>query len=482
MQASIRRSIIIGLLLAVPYVRASGQAARISGTVTDSVHRAPLVDATVLATPVAPTRDTVFHSARTDASGRFQLAGLQAGTYEISVEHPFTDSIGLAVPSREVQATPNGSPPLALALPSVGTLRRTLCRAAVSDTTLGVMLGVVRRADGSTVRGANVVFEWTDVSVDKATLRARQTRMSAATTTDSVGVYRACGVPAGIALFVQAQLGAGEQSGVVEEHIGEAGVLVRELVLGDSARSRQLATGAEAGADTGAVHGDGVVRGVVRGERDRPIADAQVHLFGTSRVARTNAQGEFRLADIPTGTQGLEVIALGYAPRRFRAEISATTEPMTVTMSKFAAMLDSIRVTARRVASGRRYSEFDERERSRRLVGQFFTEEDIEKKHPFLTSDLLRQIRGFAVAVGPDGKVMVGQNRGVYTLRGMLPGGNSSGGGGRACPTIFVDGVESALELNEIPPSWIHGIEVYQQGEAPAKYSTFCGAILIWTK
>src|SRR6478735_7709645 len=204
MRASIRRSIIIGLLLAVPYVRASGQAARISGTVTDSVHRAPLVDATVLATPVAPTRDTVFHSARTDASGRFELAGLQVGRYEISVEHPFTDSIGLPIPSREAQATADGTPPLALALPSVQTLRRTLCRAAESDTTLGVMLGVVRRTDGSAVQGANVVFEWTDVTVDRATLRAKQTRISAAAISDSVGVYRVCGVPAGIPLFVQA--------------------------------------------------------------------------------------------------------------------------------------------------------------------------------------------------------------------------------------------------------------------------------------
>jgi len=461
------------------------QSFRIAGEVTDSVHRAPLADATVLATPVAPTRDTVFHSARTDVRGRFELAGLQAGSYEVSVEHPFTDSIGLPIPSREAQATADGMPLLALALPSVKTLRRTLCRAAESDTTLGVMLGVVRRTDGSAVQGANVVFEWTDVSVDRATLRAKQTRMSASTTSDSVGVYRACGVPTGISLFVQAQRGASEQSGIVEERIGEAGVLVRELVLGDSARLRQLATGTDAsaneGPDTGSVHGDGMVRGVVRGERDRPVANAQVHLFGTSRVVKTNANGEFRLTDIPTGTQGLEIIALGYAPRRLRTEVSATTEPLTVTMTRFAAMLDSIRVTARRVASGRRYSEFDDRERSRRGLGQFFTEEEIERRHPFLTSDLLRQVHGFAVVVGPDGIATVTQNRGIYTLRGMV--GGAAGTNARACPTIYVDGVESsAEELNTIPPSWIHGIEVYQQGEVPAKYSSFCGAILIWTK
>ena len=438
------------------------QSFRIAGEVTDSVHRAPLADATVLATPVAPTRDTVFHSARTDARGRFELAGLQAGKYEVSVEHPFTDSIGLPIPSREAQATPDGTPPLALALPSVKTLRRTLCRAAESDTTLGVMLGVVRRTDGSAVQGANVVFEWTDVSVDRATLRAKQTRMSASTTSDSVGVYRACGVPAGIPLFVQAQRGPREQSGVVEEHIGEAGVLVRELVLGDSTRGEVPATVAAAGTDSSAERGDGIVRGVVLAEGARPVANARVHLFGTSRSATTNASGEFRLADIPTGTQGFEIVALGYAPRRLRAEVTAATEPMTVTMSRIAAVLDSVRVSVRRLAGGRRYTEFDERSRSGH--GHYLTEAEVARKQPFVTSDLLREMPGVMVSVGKD-------NEHIVSMR-------------RCEPAVYLDGAESALPLDDIPPSWVHGIEVYQIAEIPSAYRgrNLCGLILVWTK
>jgi hypothetical protein len=439
-------------------VPAVAQSQRLAGTVTDSVHRTPLRDATVLATPVAPTRDTVFHSARTDAKGRFAIEGLQVGRYVVSVEHAFTDSIGLAVPPREVQVTAVGTTALALALPSVATLRLTLCDAAVKDTTLGVMLGVVRRGDGSTVSGANVVFGWTDVAVERSTLKTQMTRMTASAITDSLGVYRACGLPAGIALLVQAQSGANEQSGVVEEHIGEAGVLVRELVLGDSTSERPLASGA----DSGVVHGPGLVRGVVRGDRERPIANAQVHLFGTSRVAKTNAAGEFRLADIPTGTQGFEVIALGYAPRRFRAEVSANGAPMTVTMSKIAAVLDSIRVTARRIQNGRRYNEFDER--SRHGHGRYITEEEVERKHPFVTTDLLRMTPGVFVSVGKDGQH-------VLSMR-------------RCSPQIFLDGVASTMSLDEFPPSWIHGIEVYQISEVPAQYSGggMCGAILVWSK
>ncbi|HEX7980187.1 MAG TPA: carboxypeptidase-like regulatory domain-containing protein [Gemmatimonadaceae bacterium] len=252
-------AIAVAALATAPIWVASAQSTRLSGAVTDSVHRAPLVDATVLATPIAPTRDTVFHSSRTDAKGRFELAGLQVGKYVVSVEHAFTDSIGLAVPPREVEVTAAGGTSLALALPSVTTLRKTLCPAAQSDTTLGVMLGVVRHTDGSTAGGANVVFVWTDIAADRTKPAARTTRMTASVTTDSSGVYRACGLPSGVGLLVQAQSGTNEQSGVVEERIGAAGVLVRELVLGVTARASTLASGA----DTNAVHGAGVVHGVV---------------------------------------------------------------------------------------------------------------------------------------------------------------------------------------------------------------------------
>jgi hypothetical protein len=444
--------------LCIAPLNLGAQALRITGEVTDSVHRVGLADATVLATPIAPTRDTVFHATRTDAQGRFELSGLQAGRYEVSIEHPFTDSIGLNVPSREVELPAQGMSPLLLALPSVRTLRRKLCRVAESDTTLGVMLGVVRRTDGSTVQGANVVFEWTDVTVDRATLRTRQARMTASIKTDSVGVYRACGLPAGISLFVQAQSGASEQSGVIEEHIGEAGVLVREVMLGDSTRAPQIANGA----DTGSVHGTGVLRGVVRDDRERPLADAQVHLFGTSRMVKADAAGEFRLTDIPTGTQGFEVMALGYAPRRFRAEVSAATEPMTVTMSRIAAVLDSIRITARRFANGGRYNEFDERSRLRQ--GHYFTAADVERKHPFVTSDLLRAMPGVMVSVGKD-------NEHIVSMR-------------RCVPAVYLDGMESALPLDDIPTSWIRGVEVYQIAEIPSQYRgrNLCGLILVWTK
>jgi hypothetical protein len=235
------------------------------------------------------------------------------------------------------------------------------------------------------------------------------------------------------------------------------------------------------------------VRGVVIGAGGRPIIGAQVRLFGTSRSTTTDARGEFRLADIPTGTQGFEIVALGYLPRRFRAEPSANAPIVRVTMSKMAAVLDSVRVTASRRQNGDRSREFDERRRL--AMGQFVTAADIERRRPFLTTDLLRQMSGFAVVTGKDGAQTLAANRGVYTFRGLLVGGEGdmpsgarsggpslSGPGGRPCPQVYIDGVPTTTDVDQVPPTAIYGVEVYREGQEPPKYAGHCGVILIWTK
>jgi hypothetical protein len=67
----------------VAAVPAVAQSQRVVGTVTDSVHHAPLRDAIVVATPVNAALDSVFHTTRTDAKGRFALDSLRPGRYSI---------------------------------------------------------------------------------------------------------------------------------------------------------------------------------------------------------------------------------------------------------------------------------------------------------------------------------------------------------------------------------------------------------------
>lgn len=468
---------IVLALTALPLASATAQSARVLGTVMDSLRRVPLEGATVIAMPTGATRDTVFHSTRTDVRGRFVLDGLLAGGYSVSAEHPYADSIGISVPPREIRVAAGDTVDIALALPSAATLRRTFCGPAFTDPTLGAMLGTVRRAERTTVPGATIVLSWNELEVDRATGAAKNMPFTVGITTDSLGVYRACGVPIGVPVLAQAQLGAREQSGVIEEHVGETGFLVLEFVVQDSQTVVRDEPVTVARRDSANARGPGLVRGVVVDERQRPIGRAQVRLFGTDRASTTNEDGQFVLDGIPTGTQGFEVLSLGYSPRRFRAEVSTETPLLRIAMNRLAVALDSVRVTAKRLYDGNRYAEFDTRVREGH--GQFVTEADIARRRPFVITDMLRMMSGFATTVGRDGAVTFGANRGVYTFRGSMAGGN----GGRPCPSIYVDGALFTGDIDTfVLPTAVHGIEVYRMGDAPAKYSAFCGVVLIWTK
>jgi hypothetical protein len=498
-----RLAIVLVLAAARPI---AAQSTQLAGTVTDSVHRTPLRGATVVATPVAGTVDSAFHTTHTDAKGQFALEALRPGQYSISVEHEFTDSIGFDVPSRIVTISARGTTRVMLALPSVATLRRTLCPAALTDTTLGVLLGVIRKADGFPAVGGRVVVGWTELSSDKSTLTLNREERIASTTTDSLGVYRACGVPAAITLLVQAQMGP-TQSGVITERIGEAGVLVRNLTLssqGDTA----VGVGITSGDSTQGSIGQGAVTGSVVGVRGELIAAARVTLAGTTRSTTVDSRGVFRFTGLPTGTQGFEVVALGYLPRRFRAEVTADTRAGVIKMDRFAMLLDSMRVIARRQYDAALYPEFEGRLRKRGF-GQFVTEEMIERRHPFMLSDMMRMMSGFAVRVTPEGTPIFQSNRGVTTLQGtLLPapetgarpdpsGGRASGntngvrtGGGTgrdtggSCIKLYVNGIiDESGDVNRLVPDAVHGLEVYRPAEAPAKYqSGTCGVVLIWSK
>jgi hypothetical protein len=463
------------MLLAVVFARiAAGQAAaaHIDGIVTDSIHHRPLAGATVIATPASIVRDSVMHVAATDARGRFSFSGLRSGRYTISVEHASIDSTGVGVPPLDVTLAAGDSATAALAIPSSNTLRRIFCPLAARDTSLGVMLGAVRTLDGSPIARATIVFTWGDFDVDRGTAIVTSRQVSASATTDSLGVYRACGLPVSRTLFVQAQAGATEYSGVLEEQIGEVGVLVRDFHVSTSLAATQTSEAATAVADASAPTGHLVVAGRVQSTSGQPIASAQVRLFGTLRTATTDDAGEFRLGGLPAGTQGIEVVALGFYPRRLRVEIGDEMAPMSIKLERAAVVLDSIRVTAKRVNSLnlQQYREFEARAAGGN--GFFITEDQIKQQHPIETSDILK--------LDPAVKVFgFGSEARIASARGRAGIGNNE-----CALDIFIDGVRAQqTDVNTLPPDAIHGIEIHTVASAPVRYGVgTCGALFIWTK
>ncbi|HEX9484374.1 MAG TPA: carboxypeptidase-like regulatory domain-containing protein [Gemmatimonadaceae bacterium] len=460
------------VLAAVPVLAlAQSEPPSVRGMVVDSVHARPLVGATVIATPATGFTDTVFHSALSDARGRFVLSGLRQGRYVVSVEHPWIDSTGIGAPSREVEV--RGETSVVLAIPSAATLRRVFCPVAVRDTSLGVVVGTIRRA-GTTVPGASVVFTWSDFDLDRTTLAVHPRQVTASVTADSSGVYRACGLPLARSILLQAQSATPEQSGVIEEQIGEAGLLVRDITLD----AREVAASAAAAStDTTVALGRYVLTGRVQSTAGLSVEAAQIHLLGTSHRAVSGQDGAFRFAGLPGGTQGFEILALGYYPRRLRVEIGNQTVPITVKLERAAVVLDSLRVIAKRVHNpnaARGSREFDERSRSG--MGRYFTEEEIERRRPFETADLFRFALGVKVAgLGADALLVSTRSLSSQSLRSNPT----------SCAVdVFIDGfMVQPSDVNRLPPEALHGAELYSAGTVPAKYRAGpCGALFLWTK
>lgn len=101
--------------------------------------------------------------------------------------------------------------------------------------------------------------------------------------------------------------------------------------------------------------------------------------------------------------------------------------------------------------------------------GTFITRDEIEKLHPYRTTDLLNRIPG------------------VQT-RPMM-GGNSVTIRGTCRPTLYVDGVrvDGYRSIDDlVQPLDLEGVEVYRSADhAPVEYTGLragCAAVLIWTR
>ena len=196
------------------------------------------------------------------------------------------------------------------------------------------------------------------------------------------------------------------------------------------------------------------------------MPDAQVRVLDAVGVTRTDSAGRFTLANLPAGTQVLEVRQIGYLLTQNAVELrSGRSVEASVTMARIVS-LDSIRVVARRSL----YKEFEARRRISRGFERFLDEQDIEKRNVFQVSDLLRTLPGFRVSgSGLDAKII--SSRGRISLSGRECGTN-----------VVIDGIQHQ-DINLVSPGDIGALEAYPgQSGAPIQYDSVCGVIVITTK
>lgn len=203
---------------------------------------------------------------------------------------------------------------------------------------------------------------------------------------------------------------------------------------------------------------------------ENPVATAAVSVTGHAPEAASNRQGRFILSDVRPGVRHLEVRRIGYAPLRYRIEVTpgVTTEvdiglvPTPVEMEPIVATVTRLR---RLEIKG-----FYERKYWGELLGNgyFFSPEYIERWRPW------------------DVRFLVASN--VPGIRWRSPRNRrmSAGFSNLTCSMkVFVDGVEWGGGWN-LRGFEVAAVEVYKgPSSLAAEFSgsdARCGAIVIWRK
>ncbi len=228
---------------------------------------------------------------------------------------------------------------------------------------------------------------------------------------------------------------------------------------------------------TGSLHAQQVLHsriiGVVVDQEDgKPIEGVEVGLRGLSMVRVTDARGKFEMESVPPGAMVLEFSHLGFRVRTDSIVLPPEeTLEVRVTMTPDPIPLDPILVSVRsKVLEVNGFF----RRREQGLSGVHLTKEQIAERRPSNLTDLFSSIPGARLA-----------NRdGVVGPVVVFPRGKLLGGGTETCyPAIWLDGVLTpGMEIDQISPYSVEGIEVYQGAGAPLRFSTDCGAIIVWTQ
>jgi hypothetical protein len=270
---------------------------RVEGVAFDSLSARPLAGALVA---VRGTARSTF----ADAQGRFVFDSLPVGRYDLDVSASAVEQLGLGPISGAVSVE-NGTTRVTLALPTFETISRRLCgRADTGQGSRTIVVGVVRDARTSLpLKGAGIEVIASDVLSTTARAASlsdiRQRTWTGKADSDVDGEFALCGLPEGIPVAITASRGT-LAMGTVVSTLAPRGVARHDLWLAPLE-------------DTTLV---GAVRGTVTNEDSRqPVADVQVTVAGAQPV-RTDARGQFTVANVPIGTRDIEFKRVGVDPVR----------------------------------------------------------------------------------------------------------------------------------------------------------------------
>jgi hypothetical protein len=435
---------------AVPVVSGAGKG-QIVGAVVDSLKGGYLSGATIV---IEGSRSAV----ETDSLGRFEVASLTPGTYQIKVFHALLDTLGITLLTQPVRVGADSSSIALLAVPSARTLIRRWCRIQTGPYGESAVIG--RISDPETrqpVTRAEVSVAWIEIDISKEARMSRRPYLRRDSTDDS-GAFRICGLPNSMQATLQAQRGSAI-TGEIPISLGDRSVelLARNIFLSP--------------ADGGRKSGNATLSGTVTLENARTNAGTRLELLGTDIGATTNEEGEFIMRNLPSGSKLLLARHVGFVQQSVPVDLSSREEErVTIKLPIFLEMMDPVLVTARRMAA---LDTVGFTQRRKAGLGFYIGPEQLVNGHPNFLSDILRRAPSLRVWSGVYGDV-------ISSAREPRTG----------CMQYYLDDMpyleSKGVNVNSfVTASDVLAVEVYQPPQTPVQYvhvGLTCTTIVIWTR
>lgn len=211
--------------------------------------------------------------------------------------------------------------------------------------------------------------------------------------------------------------------------------------------------------------------GTVVDSGGQPVGGATIIVAALHIQIASDDSGVFVLTGLPLGPLDINVRRLGYEPQNVAVTITSMIDSVSVRMVNHAIALSGVSVTGQR----QRMNIEAFYERVRRGMGSYVTRSDILTRKPLSTTDMFRTVPG----------IRIQRLRGTDGIRF-----NSSSSMRRDCPPmLWIDGQRApGLELGEIPPGDVEGIELYNgPSTTPMQFShgpagSTCGVVVVWTR
>ncbi|MDQ3082201.1 MAG: carboxypeptidase regulatory-like domain-containing protein, partial [Gemmatimonadota bacterium] len=374
--------------------RAGQSHATVSGVAVDSVRGGYLRGAIVYVSGTAL-------SAMTDSSGRFRIDSVTPGTRHLELMHPLLDSIALRVRSPERELKAGDTTIFILSVPSPATIVATKCSAEEIGRGKAALVGTVTEGDtGAPAPGATVSVEWLEYQLGRRSMNRLPHRRTGSVRSD--GTYRVCGIPDDLTTGTIAFRGADSTTTVAATFTQQLAVVSFRIPGPVGALPATPSNPLDLAAPRAVARGSATLTGKVVDPGGSPLANARVAVESEDASAMTDNNGEFSLTGLRTGTRGLSVRRLGFAAKDLPVDVSAAApRSVTVTLERYVAILDAVRISAIRDIGLQRVGFAD---RQRAASGRFFGPDEIDKRNPQRLSTLLETTPSLRMGTNQDGK------------------------------------------------------------------------------